>query len=195
MDILRRTAAVWVIESSCRKLRMTVEVPDSVSPEEAQEAFQLIIHDDKKYIPVLSYHYWYLLGECVDIVNVIRKMDGCENKNIKNKYKEMFIRNNIMKAEKQLLQAKHDAIWLSIGDPSSYPPRTQTTEYLTQSQATDDQAAPQDNVNAPSAAPIAESKQPPVGLETVVEHSSSPQPQEANGKENPKSKPLPAPAS
>ena len=91
MDILRRTAAIWLIETLCGKLEALQEMPvmremeNPISVEVLRERFMRIVKnvwEDVQYSSWLPPRQLKILGECVEIVNSIRTADGDGDKNI-----------------------------------------------------------------------------------------------------------------
>jgi hypothetical protein len=122
MNLLRRTAAIWIIETLSGKF---VFVPENeyhpVSPEVIQKVFQLIVHD-KEYI-LNTPKQWGVLFECVDIVKKIRKMDACDD-NFENVYLTLLEqKRESERAKRKARKAKKDGI--IVDDYSVAPPLTQ----------------------------------------------------------------------
>jgi len=86
MDLLRRTAEIWVIQILEKNERHIKTSEENLSLEDTEAVFKSIVHDDKNYIPTLTPRQLDVLSECVDIVNTTRALDGYSNENIKNKY-------------------------------------------------------------------------------------------------------------
>jgi hypothetical protein len=177
MDILRHTAATWVIYGTLRngfKMKLKRDAP--LGQDIMKEIFQMLVQDDKEYIPSLKFLQLVVLGECVDIVNSIRKADGCRDKNIDNVYEVIIkrreqipriVRNDGFASRQQRpkrMSAKDrralEHARAQSHTSSAFPPQTQVA---------DDLVVPSVNINENITAPIAELNKLPVAPETVTE--------------------------
>jgi hypothetical protein len=89
MDLLRRTAGIWVLETLEKNCNIHTK-RNSYRPGMTRLFFKSIVLNDKKYIPTLTLRQQVVLGKCVDIANSIRIADGCETKNIENIYRVLL---------------------------------------------------------------------------------------------------------
>ena len=126
MEILRHTAALTMLIEPGFKFDISEEMLHPiVDPKIAKTMFESAARYDDDYLLKLVPHQWEILGECIDIVNEVRTDDGCEDQNIKNKYRIMG----------------------KVKFAGSF-------SYSSQTQAPDDQAVPADIINATPIAPI-----------------------------------------
>ena len=88
MNLLRRTMEIWVVKVLEANKIFTSE--QKLRSAKIKNEFKSTIFDDETYIPTLTLRQREVLGKCLDIVNGIRAESGCEGKNIKNKYLELF---------------------------------------------------------------------------------------------------------
>jgi len=116
MDLLRRTAGIWVRETLERN-RIIHTKRNRRNPEDIKTIFESFVHDDKEYIPALTLRQQVVLGKCVDIINSTRTADGCGAENIDNIYRALLEKSSqteqaeraVRKAEREAKQAAFKA--------------------------------------------------------------------------------------
>ena len=109
MDLLRRTAGIWVLET-LEKNREVHTKKNHYHPEKIKTIFESLVLDDKKYISALTLRQLVVLGKCVDIANSIRAADGCEAENIENIYRALLEKNSqAEQAERAARKAEREA--------------------------------------------------------------------------------------
>jgi|GEM_PF-3172464 len=108
MDLLRRTAGIWVLETMEKSEVHTKK--NRYHPEGIKTIFKSLVLDDKNYIPTLTLRQQVVLGKCVDIANSIMTADGCEATTIENIYRVLLEKNHqAEKAEREAKQAEYKA--------------------------------------------------------------------------------------
>ncbi|MDR0327680.1 MAG: hypothetical protein LBI05_05215, partial [Planctomycetaceae bacterium] len=109
MDLLRRTAGLWVLET-LEKNREIHTRKNSYHPEKIKTIFKSLVLDDKNYIPTLTLRQQVVLGKCVDIANSIRAADGGGAENIENIYRALLEKcSQAEQAERAAKKAEREA--------------------------------------------------------------------------------------
>jgi hypothetical protein len=108
MDLLRRTAGIWVLETLEKSEVHTKR--NRYHPEKIKKDFKSLVLDAQNYIPTLTLRQQVALGKCVDIANSIMTADSCGTETIENIYRVLLEKNHqAEKAEREAKLAEYKA--------------------------------------------------------------------------------------